>query len=83
MVCGAGGSLLSDAIKSGADVFVTGELRFHEQLAAEAGNLAVVLPGHYATERPGVEELARLLASAFADVQVWASRREAEPVTVQ
>jgi dinuclear metal center YbgI/SA1388 family protein len=79
VVCGAGGALLPDAIKSGADVLVTGEVRFHDQLAAEGSNLAVILPGHYATERPGVEELAKLLAGAFADVQVWASRREAEP----
>jgi dinuclear metal center YbgI/SA1388 family protein len=79
VVCGAGGALLPDAIKSGTDVFVTGEMRLHDQLAAEASNLAVVLPGHYATERPGVEELAKLLAGAFADVEVWASRREAEP----
>lgn len=80
VACGAGGSLLPDALAAGADAFLTGELRFHDQLAAEASDLAVVMPGHYATERPGVEELAGLLAGAFADVEVWASRREADAV---
>jgi dinuclear metal center YbgI/SA1388 family protein len=79
VVCGAGGSLLEDAVRAKADVFITGEMRFHDELAAEANNLAVVLPGHYATERPGVEELAAMMGRAFPDVRVWASQKEAEP----
>jgi dinuclear metal center YbgI/SA1388 family protein len=79
VACGAAGEFLSDAVRIGADVFLTGEMRFHDHLAAEAQGLAVVLPGHYATERPGVEELATLLGGAFPELEVWASRREAEP----
>lgn len=79
VVCGAGASLLDDVLCSKADVLLTGEMRFHDQLAAEAANVAVILPGHYATERLGVEELATLLGREFPDVMVWASRREAEP----
>jgi dinuclear metal center YbgI/SA1388 family protein len=79
IVCGAGGELLADAARAGADVFLTGELRFHDQLAAEAKELGVILPGHYATERPGIEELAGILEKQFGKVRVWASRREAEP----
>jgi hypothetical protein len=79
IVCGAAGSLLGDVLQVGADAFVTGEMRFHDQLAAEAAGLCVVVAGHYATERPGVEELASLLGREFPDIQVWPSRREAEP----
>jgi dinuclear metal center YbgI/SA1388 family protein len=79
LACGAGGEFLHDAIRSRADVFLTGEMRFHDHLAAEAQDLALVLPGHYATERPGVEELAELLQKQFRDLQVWASQREQEP----
>jgi dinuclear metal center YbgI/SA1388 family protein len=80
IVCGAGGELLADAVRCGADVQLTGELRFHDYLEAQARGLALVLPGHYATERPGVEDLARRLQERWPDVQVWASRREQDPV---
>jgi dinuclear metal center YbgI/SA1388 family protein len=79
VVCGAGGELLADAARAGADVLVTGELRFHDFLTARARGLALVLPGHYATERFGVEELAQRLQREWPDARVWASRRESDP----
>ncbi len=79
IVCGAGGEFLSEAIRAGADAFLTGEMRFHDYLAAQANGLALILPGHHATERPGVEELAERLQRQWPDVVVWASRREADP----
>ncbi len=81
IVCGAGGELLKDVIRARVDVFLTGELRFHDYLAAQAEGLALVLPGHYATERIGVEALAARLQNEWRDVQVWASRKEKDPVT--
>jgi dinuclear metal center YbgI/SA1388 family protein len=80
IVCGAGGELLSDAVRARADVFLTGELRFHDSLAAQAQGLALCLPGHYATERLGIEELAVRLQEKWPALQVWASRREHDPV---
>jgi dinuclear metal center YbgI/SA1388 family protein len=81
IACGAGGEFLADTIRAKADVFLTGEMRFHDYLAAKAQGLALVLPGHYATERPGVEELARRLAAEWPGaVEAWASRREKDPV---
>jgi dinuclear metal center YbgI/SA1388 family protein len=76
VVCGAGGDLFPDAVQNHADVFVTGELRFHQEVAAEGAGLAVVIAGHYATERPGVEQLAEILAKQFPQLSVWPSRRE-------
>src|SRR5262249_15168932 len=81
VVCGAGGELLSAALRSQADVLLTGELRFHDYLAARAEGLALCLPGHYATERCGAEELAARLQERWPDVDVWASPRERDPVT--
>jgi dinuclear metal center YbgI/SA1388 family protein len=81
VVCGAGGELLPDALRAGVDVFLTGELRFHDYLAAHSQGLALVLPGHFATERCGVEELAGLLQARWPEVKVWAARQEADPVT--
>jgi dinuclear metal center YbgI/SA1388 family protein len=80
VVCGAGGDFVGDAGRAGADVLLTGEARFHDQLAAQAAGLSLLLPGHYASERLGSEELARLLQEKWPELHVWASRREADPV---
>ena len=80
IVCGAGGEMLRDAIRARVDVLLTGELRFHDYLAARADGLSLLLPGHYATERLGVEELAERLRKEWPQLEVWASRREGDPV---
>jgi dinuclear metal center YbgI/SA1388 family protein len=79
VACGAAGEFLPDALKAGADAFLTGEMRFHDCLTARDAGVGVLLPGHYATERPGVEDLAGRLAEAFA-ATVWASRAERDPL---
>lgn len=83
IVCGAGGEFLADSVAAGADVLVTGEMRFHDYLAAQAQGLALLLPGHYATERGGVEDLAERLQKQWPTLKIWASQREHDPVQWQ
>jgi dinuclear metal center YbgI/SA1388 family protein len=80
VVCGAGDDFIADAAAAGADVLVTGEARFHRALEAEAREIALIVAGHHATERPGVADLAERLARSFPHLIVWASRREADPL---
>jgi dinuclear metal center YbgI/SA1388 family protein len=80
LVCGAGGELVSRAAAAGADVFITGEMRFHDCLTASARGMAVLLPGHFATERCGMEELAARLNRHLPDLEIWASTREHDPL---
>jgi dinuclear metal center YbgI/SA1388 family protein len=82
LACGAAGEFLSDAIRARADVFLTGEMRFHDLLRAQTHGISLLLPGHYATERVGVEELANVLARRWPEVSVWASKSETDPVIV-
>ena len=42
--------------------------------------LALCLPGHYATERFAMEELAEQLQQKWPELIVWTSRRETDPV---
>ena len=81
LACGAAGEYLSDAIRADAHAFVTGEARFHDCLVAEAAGIGLILPGHFASERPGVEDLAERLKKAFPSAEVWASRSECDPLT--
>ena len=78
--CGAAGELLGIARQDGCDAMVLGEARFHTCLEAEAAGIGLLLPGHFASEHFAVECLADVLGHQFPDVQIWASRRERDPV---
>lgn len=74
-VCGGAGSdLVADALGAGADVLVTADVRYHQAREAEARGLALVDPGHQATEAPAIPRLAALVRRAVTegglDVQV-------------
>lgn len=76
---GAGGSLRVAAVEQGCEVFVTGEMRHHDVLAATAAGCSVILAGHTATERPYLKVLRKRLAAALPDLEVSVSRRDADP----
>ncbi len=64
---GAGDSLVHAALASGADVYVTGDLRHHVTLDALAMGMAMIDPGHHATEAAALPTLIDRLAQAAAD----------------
>lgn len=78
--CGSAGSFLGAARKAGCDVLLTGETNFHTCLEAEATGVALILPGHYSSERFGLERLADDLVATFPGLTIWASRREHDPL---
>lgn len=80
--CGSGGSFLRAAAKAGCDALVTGEANFHGCLEAEALEIALVLVGHYASERFAMEWLAGHLQAEFPTCLVWASESEKDPISV-
>jgi dinuclear metal center YbgI/SA1388 family protein len=80
VACGSAGELLAPAEKLGCDALLVGEARFHTCLEAEAAGVALLMPGHYASERFAVECLADVIAKQFPDVEAWASRSERDPI---
>ncbi|NQV24790.1 MAG: Nif3-like dinuclear metal center hexameric protein [Rhodopirellula sp.] len=80
IACGAAAEFMSDAARLGCDVLLTGEARFHACLEARTCGIALVLPGHFPTERPAMENLAKRLSRQFPDLSVWASDVESDPV---
>lgn len=66
---GAGGEFVFDALKNGADAFVTGEIKHHEILAAGQEKLTLVDAGHFKTEIVAMEPLRKKLSSAFSQVE--------------
>lgn len=80
VACGAAGEFLGTAIAKGCDCLLLGETNFHTSLEAKAQGVALVLVGHYASERFAVETLADQLAEEFPDLKCWASERETDPI---
>ena len=80
VACGSAGELLDAAVAARCDLFLTGEARLHTCYEAEARGIALLLAGHYASERFGVERLAEVIAAQFPALTVWASRDERDPI---
>ncbi len=85
VACGAAGEFLPAAAALGCDCLVVGETNFHTCLEAEARGVALILPGHFASERFAVERLAQVLAAEFSPptrggLTIWPSRQECDPI---
>ncbi len=80
VACGSAGEFLAAAREVGCDALVTGEVRFHTALEAESTEIALLLTGHYASERFGVERLAKVLSAQFPQLTIWPSHVERDPL---
>ena len=80
--CGAADEFIGRAAELGADAMLLGEARFHSCLEARAQRLALILPGHYATERFAMCILAERIAQKFP-VYVKASVKETDPLRIE
>ncbi len=61
-VCsGSGGSLIKDFFSSGATVYITGDIKFHEARMIEDAGLGLIDIGHFASEHIFIEKLKKML----------------------
>lgn len=82
LCAGAGGALLESALAAGCELFLTGEMRHHDVLAAQARGCTVMLAGHTNTERGYLKVLRRRLSSALPGAVVTISKKDADPLRV-
>ncbi|WP_461373133.1 Nif3-like dinuclear metal center hexameric protein [Candidatus Aquicultor sp.] len=83
-VCGgSGGELIGVAKASGADVYLTGDIKYHAAHAARAVGLAIIDAGHAETERLVIPEIARELQRSINEaglkVEVLVSEIDTSP----
>lgn len=79
---GSGGDLLPEAIARKADLFITGELRHHDALAARRAGMAVLCTLHTNSERIALTRLAGRLKEKFAGVEFILSRSDRDPFEI-
>lgn len=78
--CGAAETFLPLAHQQGAEALLLGEARFHTCLEAESLGMALIIPGHYASERFALDQMAEYIKATFPELEVFASHREYDPV---
>jgi len=82
-VCpGAGAELVAAAAKDGCELFVTGEMKHHEVIAALDMGVGMILGEHTSTERGYLPRLAIRLESALPGVRVKCAMSDVDPVRV-
>lgn len=84
---GSGSSLLHEAVRVGADVLVTGDVKYHEARNALDLGIALIDAGHFSTEIIMVDAVAERLRraldeAAFVGCQVLSCRTENDPFRI-
>ncbi len=78
---GSGGSLVSEALKTKADLFLTGEISYHDYLNCHENQMAVITLGHFSSEKCFVPLVCNYLNSCkkekeFKDFEAFPSKTE-------
>lgn len=83
VMTGSGGGFFSEAKKAGADVLITGDVKYHQALDALAEEIAMVDIGHYAGEIGMVSLVAKniraFLKKKSLKVKVWETGAQEDP----
>lgn len=83
---GSGASLLRDAAREGADLFLTGDIKYHEAREAQSLGIALIDAGHFATERLMVDGLSLQLEKELKrrkfEADVFRCIAESDPFVV-
>lgn len=76
---GAGGSFAGAAMASGADIYITGEARYHD-LFNYTGKMLMAVIGHYESEQYTMDIFAEIINGQFPGVKVTKTTVDTNPV---
>ena len=80
-VCGgAGAEFIDDAVRRGADVYVTGDVKYHDAQRAVEQGMHIIDAGHFGTEAPVLPVLAAHLraelASEHGEIEIFVTNTQ-------
>ena len=79
-VCaGSCGKIINNVIAAGCDLYVTGELKHHQALAAKEAGVTVVCLSHTVSERFILKKLAKDLQKCLKNVKISISKQDKDP----
>ncbi len=76
---GSGSSLIPDALRSGADILVTADLKYHD-FTSNAHRIILADIGHYESECCTESIFSRIIREEFPDLVVYFSEAQENPV---
>lgn len=79
-ICGgAGASLIPDAIRAGADIIITGDVKYHD-FTTFGLDIIIADIGHYESELCSTKILSRILREKFPDFSTYFADTETNPI---
>ena len=78
---GSGASFIDDAIKSGADVFLTGDVKYHD-FTSYGHEILIADIGHFESELCSRKILSRIIREAYPDCIAYFSESETNPIKI-
>lgn len=79
-ICGGAGSfLLSDAVKAGADAFITGEMHYHDYFDYEQ-KIQIAVIGHYQSEQFTTELFQTIIQKQCPGVSCFIAKTNTNPI---
>ncbi len=83
---GSGGSLIEDFINSDAQVFITGDVKYHEARRVEECSKGIIDVGHFVSERMVIDLLFERLSFVFTktglNIKILKYKEEKDPFTI-
>jgi putative NIF3 family GTP cyclohydrolase 1 type 2 len=76
---GAGAFLIEEAIETGADVFITGEIKYHDYFG-HGDDILLAEIGHYESEQYTKEIFQQLIREQFPEVPVRMTEVNTNPI---
>lgn len=67
---GSGSSFISDAVKEHADLYLTGDINYHDAQYAQEFDLAIIDAGHFYTELPILKEMNKHLKNINEKIKI-------------
>lgn len=80
--CGVGSGFVDAVIAQRCDLFITGELRYHECLQLRSAGCTTILVGHFHSELPGMNTLSRKIQNTLPNTHIIHSQSDMCPIEV-
>lgn len=83
---GSGGSLLDEFLRSDADVYITGDMKYHDARRVEEVSKGLIDVGHFGSESMAIDllfdRLSRAVHKAGLNIQMKRFKKEKDPFTI-
>lgn len=66
---GAGGDFIENAVREAIDLYITGDVKYHQAVMAREDGQAVLDIGHFGSEKIFTKNMAKILRSEFAKLE--------------